>query len=272
MYKAIVSDIDETLITEDGIISPANLAAINKAQDLGIHFIPATGRSFNDFQHILKATDIHNKKETYSISYNGGVTTENFENTILDQTNLTFEQALQIFNLGVAEDVLIHVFTLTDIFTYRMNDNEKGFLDDHVVINVMETPSIEHLRDDAILKINFQHADMTCLQAIEDSLPIELKNSLDINYSSHRYIEFNPHGINKGNALAKLLKRLAIQPEEVLAIGDNMNDRTMVALAGTGVAVANAVPELKEQANYICKNDHNNSAVSEAINKFILNK
>lgn len=271
MYKLIVSDLDETLIDSQGNVSQENLAAIQKAQDLGIKFVPATGRSFNDFQHILKMTKVHDLANEYSISYNGGVITENKKNRLLTTTALPFDLVQHIFNLGVSHNVLVHLFTLTDIHTLNMNADEQAYLDGHIDLVLLAEADISHLADSPIIKINFQHLNLAFLQEIEESLSQDITDSLDINYSSNRYLEFNPHGVNKGNALSHLMEMLEVKPEEVLAIGDNMNDRTMIQVAGTGVAVANAVPELKAKANYQCQNDHNNHAVAEAIERFILN-
>lgn len=270
MYKLIVSDIDETLIDTKGNLSQKNLQAIQQAQKLGVKFVPSTGRSFNNFQHILKQTGVHDLAEQYSISYNGGVITENKNNKLLSTAFLPAEIVIELFQLGLDHNLLIHLFTLDDIITYAMNEDEEAFLEGHIKINHLQEANIDHLKDTPILKINFQHLDRQFLQSIEESLTPDLKDLLDINYSSNRYIEFNPKGIHKGNALLKLMDLLNIKPEEVLSIGDNMNDRTMIEVAGTGVAVANAVPELLERADYICEKDHNNSAVAEAIHKFIL--
>lgn len=271
MYKLIVSDLDETLINSQGVVSQENLDAIQKAQEMGIKFVPATGRSFNDFQHILKMTHVHDAENQFSISYNGGVITENKTNRLLTTTALPFELVQHIFDVGVKHDVLVHLFTLTDIHTLNMNADEQAYLDGHIELVLLEQPDIAHLADSPILKINFQHLNLAFLQEIEQSLATDITNALDINYSSNRYLEFNPHGVNKGHALKQLMSMLDVKPEEVLAIGDNMNDRTMIDLAGTGVAVANAVPELKNKATYICQNDHNQHAVAEAIERFIFN-
>ncbi|CAM3266878.1 Cof-type HAD-IIB family hydrolase [Vagococcus fessus] len=272
MYKLLVTDVDETLITSEGNISDKNIEYLNNLDDFGIKIIIASGRRFEDFQTILKKLNLDDKENNYSISFNGGVTTENKNNRIINQTNLNDAYVKQLFEIGRELDVLIHVFSLSHIYTYRMNQSEHDFLDDPEKLTLIDDLNHTPFTDDIILKVNFQSDDMSKLQAIEASLPEELKQQLDINYSSARYLEFNPLGVNKGRALKELSEELGIKPEEIIAIGDNMNDRTMIDFAGTGIAVANAVPELKEKADYICTNDHNNSAVAEAIEHFILKK
>ncbi|QIL46428.1 HAD family phosphatase [Vagococcus coleopterorum] len=273
MYKLVVSDIDETLITKDGVVTPENIAAIQAVQDKGITFMLATGRSFNDFQRILTDLGTVGLEKHYSISYNGGVITENKNNKILYKNALEQDFVHQIFEIGATYDgVLIHLFALHHTFTYRMTESERNFMDNPFQLEELTDANLDFLGDMEILKINFQADDMEQLRAIHQQLPQEVISNHDINYSSGRYLEFNPKGINKGEAVRVVAKEMGITPSEILCIGDNINDLSMVRYAGTGVSVANGVPELKEIADHICDNDHNNSAVAEAFNHFVLKK
>ena len=101
-------------------------------------------------------------------------------------------------------------------------------------------------------------------------MPKELHDVLEISYSSNRYIEFNPKGVNKGAALRTLADHLSIPMNETIAIGDNINDLAMIREAELGIAVANAVPTRKEAAQHTTIEDHEQSAVAEVIETFIL--
>lgn len=272
-YKLVVSDIDETLITSEGVVTSKNIEAIHDVQKSGNHFMVATGRSFIDSQRILKALGTADKEGHYSITYNGGVIVENKDNRIIYKKGLAFEHVQAIFNIGAShEDILIHLFGLNGTFTYRLTDDERQRMDNpHDLVEFFET-NVDFLKETEILKINFQSNDMSYLKTIHQDLPSELKDNLDINYSSGRYLEFNPKGVNKGHAVKLISEQLNITPDETLTIGDNINDLSMIKFAGTGVSVANGVPELKEIANHICDKDHNHSAVAEAINKLVLKK
>ena len=74
---------------------------------------------------------------------------------------------------------------------------------------------------------------------------------------------------NKDSALKILGNYLKIDNSEIMSIGDNLNDLEMVKNSGIGVAVANAYDELKQVAKYITKNNVEEGAFAEAINKFI---
>ena len=65
------------------------------------------------------------------------------------------------------------------------------------------------------------------------------------------------------------MEKLNIKPEEVVAIGDNMNDKEMIQEAGLGVVMGNSNPKMKELADEIVS-DNNSEGVLEAINRFVL--
>jgi hydroxymethylpyrimidine pyrophosphatase-like HAD family hydrolase len=94
---------------------------------------------------------------------------------------------------------------------------------------------------------------------------------MDVSYSSNRYIEFNRRGVNKGAGLLNLAMLLGIRQEETIAIGDNYNDLSMIRAAGLGVGVANTVPEMKNQCDVITRATHEDGAVAEVIETYILN-
>ncbi len=87
--------------------------------------------------------------------------------------------------------------------------------------------------------------------------------------SNARLFEFNSPGAHKGAALAKLAAHLGFGIENVMALGDGLNDLTMVRDAGFGVAVANAVPEVLAAAKFVAPSNEDDG-VAEAIGRFVL--
>ena len=86
---------------------------------------------------------------------------------------------------------------------------------------------------------------------------------------SYYYTEITNEKVNKWTALEKLIEKLNIKKEEVMAIGDNINDKEMIENVGMGVVTANSSPDMKEIAKYIVATN-DNSGVAEAINKYIV--
>lgn len=73
-----------------------------------------------------------------------------------------------------------------------------------------------------------------------------------------------PSGVNKATGLAVALDELGLSPQNVVAVGDAENDVAFLAACGCGVAVANALPSLKDQAHFVTRGDHG-AGVSEVI-------
>lgn len=82
------------------------------------------------------------------------------------------------------------------------------------------------------------------------------------------YFEFTAQGIDKAKALDAVLKPMGYKQEEMIAFGDGQNDASMVKYAGLGVAMANAVDELKEISQYIT-GSNDEDGIADALYKFI---
>lgn len=271
MYRLITCDLDETLLSSDKTVSKRNRKAIATAKEKGVHFVPSTGRGYTTFLYkTLEELGLKDLENEYTVSFNGGVITENRGNKIIDETPMDFELIKKLFELGLDYDVCMHVYSHEVVYIYNLNQEEKAYLPDTVAYQEFFEPSIDFLKETPLIKILFQNLDRRYLAKIHEAVPKELLEVTDTSYSSNRYFEFNPLGVNKGAALLKLADKLGIPKEETMAIGDNVNDLSMILAAELGIAVANAVPEIQEQADYITHANHNEGGVGEAIETFIL--
>ena len=274
MIKLIACDLDETLLNSEKEITPANLAAIKKAEtEYGVIFVPATGRGYTCLDTVLEALETKDKEGEYIISHNGGVICENKGYRKLNFHTLAFEKAKELFEFGLKKNICIQVFTDQDVYAFQLNEEEKRWLfmfkPDSIVC---EQNSIDFLKDEPIVKILFQKTDMDYLHELAKEMEPITKNQVAVSYSSNRYLELNAIGIDKGLGLRELASYLNIKKEETMAIGDNMNDLEMLQAAGVAVAVANAKPMIKEQSDFVTKADNNHDAIAEAIEQYVFLK
>lgn len=232
-------------------------------------FAPATGRGFYSIKQTLAELAADNKAQHYMIGFNGGVVVENQGPTIIKDFPLTYDVLAQLFEFGSKYEVAIHLYTFEQTYVYHSNPDEDAYLTT-IPHEKRLDDDIDFLKNQTCYKALFQNLDRHYLEQIETDLPADLKTALEISYSSNRYIEFNPKGVNKGVALQTLADHLGIPMEETIAIGDNTNDLAMIQAAELGVAVANAVPAVKVAAQHTTTADHENSAVAEVIETFIL--
>ena len=271
MYKIIACDLDETLLCDDRSISPQNIEAIQKAKELGVKFVLATGRGFHTVDVTLKTLGLDEKEDEYVISFNGGAITENKGNKLLYFQGISYELANELYQKGLNYDVCIHVYTKDKVYVYNFVDEEREFLTNRMEVIEIFEDSLEFLKDEDFVKVLYMNKDYQYLKQIEKDLE-DKKEDIDISYSSNRYIEFNHKGVTKGDGLLSLAKLLNVDIKDTIAIGDNFNDLSMIKVAGLGVGVQNTASDMKKECDYITKATNNESAIAEVIEKFILNQ
>lgn len=271
MYKIIACDLDETLLSTDRTVSSKNIAAIKKACDLGVKFVPATGRGYNSIGGTLRELGLDGKENEYVISYNGGAITENKDNKLLHFEGLPFDLAEKIYQRGLNYDVCIHVYTKDMVYVYNLNPEEKDYVSGRMEITEISDKNLNFLKGQDIVKVLFQNDNRTYLNQIEKDLK-DITADVDVSYSSNRYIEFNHKGVNKGAGLQKLADLLGVKMSETIAIGDNFNDLSMIKAAGLGVGVQNTVEDMKPMCDFITNATNDESAIAEVIEKFVLSK
>lgn len=270
MYKIIACDLDETLLSSNTHVCARNQLAIQKARQLGVKFVPATGRGFKAITPTLKELGLNQEPGEYVISFNGGCITENKNNRILHFQGLSFEKASQLYQLGLKYDVCIHVYTKNMLYMYHANQDEINYTAPRHPYRLIKQQNINFLKGQDIAKLLYGNTNQNYLRKIAHDLG-KITADLAVSYSSNRYLEFNPQGIDKGFGLLWLAKKLGVKREQTMAIGDNFNDLPMIKAAGLGVGVANTNPEMKDQCDVITKASNNQGGVGEAIERFVLN-
>lgn len=273
MYKLIACDLDETLLNTEKEICEENIRAIKKAEEeYHVRFVPATGRGYTCIDNVLHLLGVYDAEDEYTISNNGGVVTENKNYKELSFHALPFSLAKKLFAFGYEKDVCIQVFTAKDVYAFHLNEDERKWLFSFKPDSIeCQENNIEFLKDIPITKILFQNTNVLYLQELAKELE-PLKQEVSISFSSNRYMELNPFGVDKGLGLKDLCTYLGIDLHETIAIGDNFNDIGMLKEAGLSVAVGNAVEEIKGMCDYVCERDHNHGAVAEVIQRFIFDE
>ena len=270
MYKIIASDLDETLLNRDTRrVSARNLEAIRRASEMGVKFVPASGRGYATIQGTLEELGLRDKENEYIISFNGGAITENKNNRRLFFKGITYEKMKMIFDAGLGYDVCTHIYTDDTVYIYNINEGEEKFLWHRMDYVPIRKEEIHMLADKPLAKILFQNTDVSYLEKIAKDLE-PITGDTFVSYSSNRYVEFNQQGVNKGQGLLRLAEILGVDPKDTIAIGDNDNDLTMIQAAGLGCCVSNATEAVKKNSDYIAEADCDEGGVAEIIEKFVL--
>ena len=270
MYKLIACDLAETLYGNDRTIPARNVEAIKRASELGVKFIPATGRGYNSVRETLVDLGLLDKEGEYVISYNGGAITENKGNRLLHFQGLPFEEAEELYRRGLNYDVCIHVYTREMVYAYNITQEEIARLSKRMQVTEVFDRDLQFLAGQDIAKVLYENRDFDYLKKIEEELK-DITGNMDVSFSSNRYIEFNSKGVTKGAGLRFVAEMLGIKREETIAIGDNFNDLSMIQEAGLGVGVQNTIQGMRQYCDYITEATNDEGGVGEVIEKFILN-
>lgn len=270
MYRLIACDLDETLLSLDRTIHPRNIAAIKEAVRRGVRFVPASGRGYMTIQGTLKELGLWNMADQYILSFNGGAITENAGNRVISSTSLPFETADALYRRGLNYDICMHVYTMEDVYVWHIDEDEIRFLEGRQeFIRIDDRKDLSFLRGKPVMKVLYEHPGYPYLETILPDVR-DLTGNCEISESSGRYLEFNLKGVSKGTGLKTLADHLGIPMEETMAIGDNVNDLSMIRAAGMGVGVGNAYPPIIPDCDYVCRATCDDGAVGEAIEKFVL--
>jgi len=265
MYKMIVLDLDGTLMSSKNEILPETKAALIKSQERGIKVVLASGRPTFGMMKTAKELRL-DEFGGFTLSYNGGrIICAQTGDRIYD-SSLTPEIAHELFDLAREFNVNIMAYEEDHIVT--MDDDQWIQKESH--INAMPLKRVEDFKT----SVNFNTVKCLCtgdpetLGDIEKEFQKRLGSRLSVMRSMPFFLEVMPQNINKAYSLQKLGEHLGIDKSEMIACGDGYNDLPMIEFVGLGVAMANAVAEVKEKANYITASNDENGIV-QVIDKFM---
>lgn len=266
-YKLIATDVDGTIGNDKFQISQENVDAMKKAIAKGIKVILCSGRTPASLQ-MFEAEMGLNIEGQYGIGFNGATVYDSHTKEILFEDTITQETAVHILNLvretGTTALVAMYIDSQTMIAEHGLED----VLAMYNTNNEVNIKFYDKITQDMITK---DVLNIYCIQykPVLDPLFTELKTrdlkECTMAFSNENLLEFLPKRMNKAEGISKLCKHLGIDMSEVVTVGDNYNDLEMIQEAGLGIAVANAVPELKNKAWYVTERDNNNHIMIEVV-------
>ena len=274
MYRLVVSDLDETFLDEDHRIPRANIRALERMHRAGVLFVPSSGRGYASIVANFDGVDPTLLQDSYVISYNGGFINRFGDPTPLTSCGLEAACANTLYAEGRRRNLCVHVY-LADgrVFVCDAPAAEHAYLASLSYVEFFdgnEHASLDFLANEQLVKIIYMSENFDALHIVGDELA-EMADelSLDRTYSSGRYLEFMPKGVNKGTGLARLAEMLDIPLAEVVAVGDSANDHEMLAMAGLGVGVANVTDDVRPACDVVLGTSGTEGAFGELFDRFV---
>ncbi|MBR3328798.1 MAG: HAD family phosphatase [Atopobiaceae bacterium] len=271
MYRVVATDMDETFLAADHTIPQANVEAILRMRELGVLFVPASGRAYGSIMNSLRDLPPACLEGSYVISYNGGCINRAGESEPIMSHRISYDTVKALFDYAVyAGDIGMHIYTIDgEVWGWNLTDSELAYLDGHMDIQVFDGTSIEFLRDVPLAKCLYVYEDLDLLHELSLAMDPALTEGLSTTFSSGRYYEFNPSGVDKGAGLLALCELLGIDPAQTIACGDSANDMAMLEAAGVGVVVSNASDDALAIADYRATSSCSDGVFAEVLREFI---
>ncbi len=255
--KLLAVDIDGTMLRSDGTLSVRVLDAMRRAVEAGIHLVPATGRPMAIATDVVDASGL----DDFWIFANGAITRHVGRDELVRAFWMDREVVVELLE-RIRRRMPNARFAIEFATTMAY---EAGF--EKVVPNQPPVPPTADLAatleqvDDPVQKL-LVFDDTSDLGRLWDEVHVATDGLSVPSYSGLAFIELAPERVTKATALELLAGDLGLSAGDVGAVGDNHNDVTMLEWAGTGYAMGNAAPSIRESADVVLPgNDDDGVAV-----------
>lgn len=263
MITLVACDLDGTLLNSEHLLPKENVEAIKNIQKAGIRFMAATGRNLSSVVPLLKEHNV----SCDCLLLNGALICDISGNAIFEQP-MEKEKAIEITEILQKEDMCFHVYAKDGVVTSDSKRGRKEFrkhmlrqgMSDAEIDNFMESScfgiydrEVSDMRsyiegDSVIYKIEAFGNDHVILEAVRQKLfPVK---GVSVTNSVANNIEVTNIKAQKGISLQTYCRENNIHENEVLVLGDSLNDLSMMENFYHSVAMANAIQKIKDTANF----------------------
>lgn len=248
--KLIATDIDDTLLTSHGVISPATVAALKTALAAGIKVVPCSGRPLAGVRRYMDTLGIDGD-EQYAITFNGGVV-ETAGGTVIQTLSLSNDLYRRLDSFSTTEKAGYYVLdSASTVFTSNKD------VDRFTVVQAWENRAGLYIRIPDEMPADFTPVKAAFvgstaeLDRIEPAVLAAFGDEAYIVRAGKNFLEIMNKDAGKGNGLRALTAALNLTPDQVLVFGDEKNDLPMFDFAGTAVAMGNGSDLAKSHADYV---------------------
>lgn len=272
--KLIALDLDGTTLNDDRVISERNREAMQRAADMGVNVVIATGRPFSAVpKDVFEIEGIR-----FVLTSNGARITDLHEGRSFYENCLSPLAVEKSVEMLKEHDYIIECFFdgiayIDGPYFYKIKETKLSYRNVEYILNTRNPVDdiygflLEHKHEIENINVNFE--DISQKPAMKEKLLTLPETTITTSFDHN--LEIGGATTSKAEALRKMGELLGIKAEEMMAIGDSPNDMAMMLASGFPVAVGNAKDEVKAIAQYIAPTNHEDG-VADAIEKFVLNK
>ncbi len=291
MYKLVAIDLDGTMLDSYGMVTENTKNTIKKVEEQGVEVVIASGRPIDSIKTIAREIESKN----YFIAGNGAIVYDVKKDEIIYEKTMSKEKVLEIIKICEENSISYNVYTEQEILAtslkynvlYYHKENLKKEESQRTKINIVNDmyEYIKNKEDARFLKITICDESKSVFNSIIRKLK-EINNIeiLDVSHMarktivqgteeypvSYYYTEISTNDVDKWNAIEFLIEKLNIKKEEVMAIGDNANDKMMIEKSGLGIAMKQSAPNIIDVADEVTEGN-NEDGVAKILQKYYKN-
>lgn len=288
MYKLVAIDLDGTMLNSYGMVTENTKKAIKDTINKGTEVIIASGRPIDSIKTIAKEIG----SENYFIAGNGALIYDIKKDEIIYEKFMNKQKVLEIIKICEENSIAYNIYTEKTIIAkglkynvlYYYKENLKKEESKKTNITIVEDvyEYIKSLENEKFLKITVCDKTKSVFNSIIRKLrTVEDIDVLDVLHMSRKmikqgtedvpieyyYTEISLKDVDKWNAIEYLAEKMNISRDEIIAIGDNINDKEMIENAKVGIAMGQSTPVITEIADFVTSNN-NEDGVARALEKY----
>lgn len=274
--KLIAIDLDGTLLDSNRNLSKENLQAIQEAKAAGVRVVLCTGRPLRSMNYLLDEAGLKEEGDL-AITYNGGLIQKTNTGETVHELTFNREECLEIFELSQLLNLPVNFIDLDYIYEPPYPVGVESIYNKGTT-NIPKNEALqfaaiqmEKLPDPFTINKAVMSRPAEELDAAIPKIPASYYEKFNIYKSQSHILEILPLHVDKGFAMRVVGELLGLEKDQIMGIGDQENDLTLVQHAGLGIAMGNAIDIVKESADYVTKTNDENG-VAHVIHKFVLNK
>lgn len=251
MKKMIALDLDNTLLNRNKQISAANATVLRQLHARGFKVVLATGRPINAVRGFIDELGLTTATD-FTLTFNGGLVINNQTGAHLYQAGLVKADLVPVYNFMRDHGLPLDVLDFDRV--YELDPHQQSvYLKtvagiDFQPVTFNDLPGADYAYAKAVLAIPVPQ--LTTVKAAIQTDPA-INARVRVVQSQPYILEFLPRQVNKALGLKHLLAHFQMTFVDLIAFGDADNDAEMIQAAGDGVAMANALPRIKQIANHV---------------------
>lgn len=289
MYKLVAIDLDGTMLNSYGVVTENTKKVIKETKEKGAEVIIASGRPIDSIKTIAKEIE----SEKYFIAGNGAIVYDMQNDEVIYEKYMTKEKVLEIIKICEENSIAYNVYTDKTILATALKYNVLYYHKENLKKEEKKKTNISIVKDmynyvknmqgEKFMKVTVCDEHKSIFNSIIRKLrEIDEIEVLDVAHMSRKvirqgteevpveyfYTEITRENVDKWDALEYLMEKLSKTKDEVMTIGDNINDKKMIENAGFGVVVEGSTPVVTQVADYIT-DSNDEEGVAKALQKFI---